>query len=145
MKSILLSLFCLLTVFVHAQSDTTGATKAIKPAMTHGDSLYLAKMNTSGNLMLVGGIGLTAVGGYLIYQGNKVYTTKVVNNVAEEIDRNHKQGTIYMAVGGVAIAGGLVLTAFGIKNKVEFKKQKRLMSLQTGLLDNGNLGAMLTF
>ncbi|MBP7388987.1 MAG: hypothetical protein KA841_01210, partial [Chitinophagales bacterium] len=59
--------------------------------------------------------------------------------------RNQRQGIIYLAAGGVGIAGGIILTAFGAKNKVEFKQRKRMMEMQGGLLDNGRLGLALNF
>lgn len=98
--------------------------------------------------MIAAGVGLCGVGGYLIYQGNKVYTTAAPANSVDpssDIARNHKQGIIYYAAGGVAIAAGIILTAFGAKNKVEFKQRKRLMELQSGMLDNGHLGLALNF
>lgn len=149
----LISICIFTTLFAQAQTaDSTAATSqaAKARAFTRGDSLYLAKLNSSGNIMIAAGVGLSGAGAYLIYNGHKVYTTpidtKLTPGQQEESERqNHKQGTIYMAVGGVCIAGGLVLTALGAKNKVEFKKLKKRMTLQSGLLDNGNLGLALTF
>ena len=112
-----------------AQSDSS-VVKNSHHTYTHRDSVYMAKLNSNGNLMIAGGVGLCAVGGYLIYEGNKVYTTVPSPTSIDkdgEITRNHKQGTIYYAAGGVAIATGIILTAFGAKNKVEFKQRKRLM------------------
>lgn len=150
----LLLTICVLTTML-AQAQTTDSTATVTQApaarkFTRGDSLYLAKLNSSGNIMIAAGVGLSGAGGYLIYNGHKVYTTPIDQNATagqqQESERqNRKQGTIYMAVGGVCIAGGLVLTALGAKNKVEFKKQKKRMTLQSGLLDNGNLGLALTF
>lgn len=112
---------------------------------TREDSMYLARLNTSGNLMIAGGIGLCGAGSYLIYQGFKVYNTKVPGNNADDISRNHKQGTAYIIAGGVGIVGGIVLTAFGARNKHEFMMRKKLMSLQSGLLDDGNIELALNF
>ncbi len=98
--------------------------------------------------MIAAGVGLCGIGGYLIYQGNKVYTTDPGPTAIDrsgEIDRNHKQGIIYYAAGGVGIAAGIILTALGARNKVDFKQRKKMMTFQSGLLDNGHLGAMLTF
>jgi hypothetical protein len=108
----------------------------------------MVKLNNSGNLMIAGGVGLCAIGGYLLYQGNKVYTSSVSPSSptsAEDISRNHKQGTIYYAAGGVSIAAGIILTAFGARNKVDFKTRKKMMELQSGILDNGNIGLALNF
>lgn len=141
--SIFLSLIFATTAF--SQSDSVSV---MRKQYTHADSMYLAKLNTNGNLMIAGGVGLCAVGGYLIYQGTKVYTTPAPANSTDptaDVNRNHKQGTIYMAVGGVAIAGGIIVTAFGAKNKIDFKRKKKLMEMQGGLLNNGNLGLALTF
>ena len=128
----------------NAQTDSTSVGKTY----THRDSVYLTKLNTSGNLMITGGVGLCAVGSYLIYQGNKVYTTRVSSSSptwAEDVKRNHKQGTIYYVAGGVGIAAGIVLTAFGARNKVDFKTRKKMMELQSGILDNGHIGLALNF
>jgi hypothetical protein len=148
MKLTLLSLLLLVVSVAFAQTDSAIVKK--QTAATHADSLRLAKLNSNSNLMLAGGIGLCGVGGFLIYQGNKVYTTPVEGaltnpNYDAQLQQNHRQGTIYMAVGGVAIAGGLVLTAFGIKNKVEFKQRKKLLTAQIGLLDSGNIGLAMGF
>ena len=148
MKHLLfLLLFSAFAMVGSAQSDSLSIKN--KPhTYTHRDSVYMAKLNSNGNLMIAGGVGLCAVGGYLIYEGNKVYTTVPSPTSMDkdgEIIRNHKQGTIYYAAGGVAIAAGIILTAFGAKNKVEFKQRKHLMELQSGILDNGNLGLALNF
>lgn len=76
----------------------------------------MAKLNSNGNLMIAGGVGLCGIGGYLIYQGHSVYTTK--SAVAGENERNRKQGTIYYVASGVGIAGGIILTALGAKTKL---------------------------
>ena len=114
---------------------------------SRSDSMYLVKLNNSGNLMIAGGVGLCGVGSYLIYQGTKVYSSKPTNSATyqEDIDRNHRQGIIYMTAGGIGIAGGIILTAFGVKNKVEFKRGMKRMQLQSGILDNGNLGMAFMF
>lgn len=155
MKHFILSvLFLAITSLVFSQADSS-VVKKPQRTYTGSDSLYLKRLNNGGNLMLAGGIGLCGIGGYLIYQGNKIYTTVPqlpTNPTPEqlatqqgEIDRNHRQGTIYYAVGGVAIAGGIVLVAIGAKNKVEFKQRKRMLELQSGILDNGHLGLALNF
>lgn len=129
-----------------AQADSSAAPK--KSALSRGDSLYMVKLNNSGNLMIAGGVGLTGVGGYLIYQGVKVYNSQVAPNTptaAEDLQRNHRQGVIYMAAGGVSIAGGIILTAFGAKNKIEFKHRKKQLQLETGWLPSGQMGLALTF
>jgi hypothetical protein len=134
------------TVPLLAQTDSL-KTKQLKPP-THADSLYLAKLNSNGNLMIAGGVGLCAAGGYLIYNGVKVYQTRAAANSIDpsgDVYRNQKQGIIYMAAGGVAIAGGIVLTAFGARNKVDFKLHKKMMTLQSGILDSGALGLALNF
>lgn len=130
--------------FAMAQTDSVTILKT-KSAFTHEDSVYLSRINTSGNLMIAGGIGLCGAGGYLMYQGFKVYNTAVLNNDPKDINRNHKQGTAYIIAGGVAIAGGIILTAFGARNKHEFMMRKKMMSLESGLLDNGNIGLALNF
>lgn len=138
---------------VSAQSDSLS--RQPKRQYTSRDSLYNNRLNSSGNLMIAGGVGLCVAGGYLVYQGYNVYTTKPglpqnptpeqISIRDSEIARNHKQGTIYYAVSGVALAGGIILTAFGARNKVEFKQRKRMMELQSGILDNGQLGLALNF
>lgn len=134
------------TLQCFAQADSV-APVAKSGALSRGDSMYLARLNTSGNLMIAGGVGLCGAGAYLIYQGVTVYNAKITPgpNAADDQQRNHRQGTIYLAAGGVAIAGGVVLTALGARNKVEFKQRKRHLQLETGMLPNGNLGLALTF
>lgn len=127
---------------LHAQDSTA---KAQKYVFTKADTLYMAKLNSTGNLMIAGGVGLNIAGGYLIYQGVKVYTSKLPNQTPEEEQRNKRQGIIYWAAGGVAVAGGMVLTALGARNKVEFKRRQRLMQLQGGILPNGMAGLALSF
>jgi hypothetical protein len=159
MKNLFLFILLLVVsvVSVSAQTDSTSTYK--RPARTtvsRRDTMSLVRLNNSSNLMLASGVGLCGIGGYLIFQGNKVYTTTPdalpATATAEqkairegEIEKNHKQGTIYYAVGGIAIGAGIILTAFGAKNKVEFKQRKRMLEMQSGILDNGHLGAMLTF
>ena len=133
---------------LQAQSDSVLVQKPAPHVYTHYDSLRLARLNSSGNLMIAGGVGLCIAGGYLIYQGNKVYTTTPSpksTNPEEETRRNTRQGTIYYVAGGIAIAGGILLTAFGARNKVDFKRMKKRMELQSGILDNGHLGLALNF
>jgi len=137
-----LFLFSAFTIVVSAQSDSSTVKKSHRD-YTHRDSVYMAKLNSNGNLMIAGGVGLCGIGGYLIYQGHSVYTTK--SAVAGENERNRKQGTIYYVASGVGIAGGIILTALGAKNKVEFKQRKRLMEMQSGILDNGRIGVALNF
>lgn len=115
---------------------------------TKRDSLYLAKLNSSGNLMIAGGVGLCAAGGYLLYQGISVYRTRVDGSTPAGLsqnEQNKKQGTIYLAAAGVGIAGGIVLTAFGARNKVEFKRRKNAMNADLGILPNGQIGFALNF
>lgn len=151
---VVILLFLAFCSTVAAQADSLSRQQP-KREYTRRDSVYTARLNSSGNLMIAAGIGLCGIGSYLVYQGHNVYTTDPglpVNATPQqisvrdsEIDRNHKQGTIYYAVGGVAIAGGIILTAFGARNKVEFKQRKRMMELQGGILDNGRLGLALNF
>ena len=137
-----LLLFSVFAMVVSAQSDSSYV-KNTHRDYTHRDSVYMAKLNSNGNLMIAGGVGLCGVGGYLIYQGHSVYTTKSL--VPGENERNHKQGTIYYIAAGVGIAGGIILTALGAKNKIEFKQRKHLMEMQSGILDNGRIGLALNF
>lgn len=148
MRNLLIIVSLLVAVSAFAQSDSSSATKTSPRAYTHRDSVYIAKLNSNGNLMIAAGIGLCGAGSYLIYQGVKVYGTAaspLSANPAAEIDRNHRQGTIYLVAGGIAIAGGVILTAFGARNKVDFVRRKKMMSLQSGILDNGSLGVALNF
>lgn len=143
MKYLLATLLFFSTLaFAFAQTDTLGkSTKTYSKA----DSIYLAKLNNSGNLMIGGGVGLMGASGFLIYQGHKIYTDRGTTPNAATTERNKRQGTIYLAAGGVAAVGGVVLMALGASNKVAFKRKKKLMSLQGGLLDNGQLGLALGF
>ncbi len=97
--------------------------------------------------MIAGGVGLLGVSGYLFYQGAKVYGYVDKNSTDKEGDlqRNNKIGTIYYACGGIAAAAGAVLIGLGARNKVEFKMRKRMLELQSGILDNGKLGLALNF
>ena len=142
-------IFLVSAMAVWGQSDSSSVKNSSR-TYSHRDSVYLAKLNSNGNLMIAGGVGLCGVGGYLIYQGWKIYNNPVTNIIdpnaqKTQTDLNHKQGTIYYVAGGVGIAGGIILTALGAKNKVEFKQRKRLMELQSGILDNGSLGLALNF
>lgn len=147
--------FLLLTVcsinLVHAQRDSINFKKGTRQTtakpFTDKDSIYMAKLNNSANLMIGAGVGLCVVGGYLTYEGVKVYNTKPAPGptAADDLERNHKQGTIYLACAGVGIAGGLVLAGLGARNKIDFKRRKKLLSIQAGLLDTGNLGLNLSF
>ena len=98
--------------------------------------------------MIGGGVGLIGAGTFLVYEGVKIYQTPASpssTDPAGDVQRNHNQGTAYLAAGGIAYVGGVVLIALGVKNKIEFKHRKKLMTLESGLLQNGNLGAMLSF
>lgn len=134
-----------------AYSQKTDVEQKQAKQYTHRDSIYLAKLNTNGNLMIAGGVGLCGAGSYLIYQGQKIYTALPEGTppgtaiYTEEKQRNQRQGIIYLAAGGLGIAGGIILTAFGAKNKIEFKQRKRMMELQGGILDNGSIGLALAF
>lgn len=148
LKSILSVLLVLCTGFVFSQDNA--AAEPAKRTYNHRDSVNLSKMNTNGNLMIAGGVGLCGAGSYLIWQGTKILNTipAAAPGTAlyeDEKQRNQRQGIIYLAAGGVGIAGGIILTAFGAKNKVEFKQRKRMMEMQGGLLDNGRLGLALDF
>ncbi len=148
LKSIVSVLLLLYTSLLFSQQNAPG--EPAKKTYNHRDSVNLSKMNTNGNLMIAGGVGLCGAGSYLIWQGTKILNTTpgAAPGTAlyeEEKQRNQRQGIIYLAAGGVGIAGGIILTAFGAKNKVEFKQRKRIMEMQTGLLDNGKLGLALTF
>ncbi|MCS6933654.1 MAG: hypothetical protein NZM35_00705 [Chitinophagales bacterium] len=97
------------------------------------DNLHLARLNRSGNMMIAGGVGLIIAGSYLVYQGFEIYRAPAPAqsaNPAEDVRRNQRQGTIYMAAGGVALAGGAALAALGIRNKVIFKKYLRYNQLK---------------
>ncbi len=145
---ILLSLF-LFTSGVYAQTDSSLVQKNRTSSNTHYDSLYMAKLNNSGNLMIAGGVGLMGAAGYLTYQGVKIYKSLPDNpassTYAVELDRNHRQGTIYLVAAGVGYAAGAVLIGLGARNKVEFKNRKKMLEIQSGILDNGNLGLALNF
>jgi hypothetical protein len=127
-----------------AQADSSVVLKSVK-TFSKADSVYLAKLNSSGNLMIGGGIGLMGASGFLIYQGYKIYNDRGPTPNAATTERNKRQGTIYLAAGGVAALGGVVLVALGASNKVTFKRKQKLMSLQSGLLDSGRLGLALNF
>ena len=140
----LLLLFFGLNLKVSAQSDSSTA----RQGYGHHDSLYAAKLNYTGNLMIGGGVGLAGAATFLVYEGVKIYQTPASpssTDPAGDVQRNHNQGTAYLAAGGVAYAGAVVLIALGVKNKIEFKHRKKLITLESGLLQNGNLGAMLSF
>lgn len=112
------------------------------------DSVQLAKLNSSGNLMIAGGVGLCAAGGYLLYQGISVYRTRDNSGTSSALARNEqnkKQGTIYLVAAGVGIAGGVVLTAFGARNKVDFKRRKKAMEANLEFFPKGQVGLALNF
>lgn len=115
---------------------------------THRDSLKLAKLNSSANLMIAGGVGLCGAGGYLLYQGIAVYRTRDNSgkqSAQSQNEQNKKQGIIYLAAAGVGMAAGIVLTAFGARNKVEFKRRKKEMAMDIGILQSGQLGVAMIF
>ena len=119
---LLFSVVSILTI--SAQSDSSAVKKSTH-TNTHRDSVYMAKLNSNGNLMIAGGIGLCGIGGYLFYQGHSVYITKSTSSdpsvkVTDE-QTNRKQGTIYYIAAGAGLAAGIILTAFGAKNKVNQK------------------------
>jgi len=145
---ILFFLFISFTVQLSAQSDSSAVKKNEQHKYGQRDSLYAAKLNYTGNLMIAGGVGLAGAGSFLIYEGVTTYKTlpaPLSTDPTGDVNRNHRQGTAYIAAGSAAFIGSAVLIALGAKNKIEFKQRKKLMSLQTGLLDNGDLGATLTF
>ena len=148
MPFILCFLFAMLSTQLIAQSDSSAIKKVNPSKYGQRDSLYAAKLNYTGNLMIAGGVGLAGAGSFLVYEGVKTYNTPAAplsTDPTGDVQRNHRQGTAYIAAGTVAYIGSAVLIALGAKNKIEFKHRLRLMSLQSGLLDNGNMGAMLTF
>ena len=144
----ILFLFAGLGTALYGQADTTASKNSPQSKYVFRDSVYAAKLNYTGNLMIGGGVGLAGVGTFLIYQGFKTYNTPaapVSTDPAGDVQRNHTQGTAYIAGGAIAFIGSAVLIALGAKNKVEFKHRKKLMSLQTGWLDDGKTGVALTF
>ena len=151
MKSAYILLIFLLTavsIQVSAQTDSVAVKSNTAPKYTQRDSIYAAKLNYTGNLMIGGGIGLAGAGTFLLYEGINTYKTPAApssTDPAGDVARNHRQGTGYIAAGTIAFIGSAVLTALGARNKIAFKQRKKMMTLQSGLLDNGNLGAMLTF
>jgi hypothetical protein len=131
-----------------AQSDSSILRKTEYRRPTHSDTLYLARLNHSSNMMIAGGVGLCGVGSYLLYYGITVYNTgadPASTNPAADVNRNHNQGTVYLAVGGLSIAGGIALITFGAMRKYDFKVRKKMMSLQTGLLPDGRMQLALKF
>lgn len=141
----LLLFFAGTSLQLSAQVDSSNR---VTQTQGHRDSLYVAKINYTGNLMIGGGVGLAAAGSFLIYEGVKIYRTPaapVSTDPDGDIARNHKQGTAYIAAGTIAYVGTAVLIALGVKNKLEFKMRRKRMELQSGLLENGNMGAMLNF
>jgi hypothetical protein len=139
--------FCL--EFTFAQSDTTYLNNNPVPAThNHRDSLNLARLNTTSNLLMAAGAGLFGAGIYLDYEGALIYKTPAAptsTNPAGDVERNHNQGAAYLTCGVISIGAGAVLLAFGIKDKLLFKRRMKKMQLESGLLQNGNLGATLTF
>jgi hypothetical protein len=145
---ILLFLFTVLALELSAQADSSESKNNSERRYGARDSVYAARINYAGNLMIGGGVGLAIAGGFLIWEGVETYNTPASpqsTNPAADVQQNHSQGTAYIAAGAVAFVGSAILIGLGAKNKIEFKQRKKLMSLQTGLLDNGKMGAMLTF
>jgi len=137
-----------LTAQLYAQSDSSAVKKNSGPRYGQRDSVYAAKLNYTGNLMIAGGVGLVGAGSFLIYEGVKTYNTPAAplsTDPTGDVQRNHQQGTAYIAAGAIGYVGAAVLIALGAKNKIEFKRRLKIMSLQGGLTDNGNIGVMLTF
>jgi hypothetical protein len=144
----LILVFTGLTLQLRAQSDSSSVKPVQQRRYGFRDSLYAAKLNYTGNLMIAGGVGLAGAGSFLIYEGVQTYNTPAApssTNPSADVMRNHNQGTAYIIAGSVSFIGSAVLIALGAKNKVEFKRRRKLMSLQTGLLDSGNLGLALSF
>ena len=134
-----------LTFQLSAQTDSSSTTAK---KYTLRDSTYAAKINYAGNLMIGSGVGLTGVGTFLVYEGAKIYQTPAApasTDPAGDVQRNHNQGTAYIAGGTSAYVGAAVLIGLGVRNKLDFKRRKKMMSLEGGLLQDGNLGAMLNF
>lgn len=132
--------FSIILLLANAQTGNTYSKR---------DSVQLAKLNSSGNLMIAGGVGLCAAGGYLLYQGITVYRD-IPQNIGTpagdtQREQNKKQGTIYLVAAGVGIAGGIVLTAFGARNKVDFKRRKKAMEANLEFFPKGQLGLALNF
>jgi hypothetical protein len=145
---ILILVFTGMGMQLNAQSDSSSAKRPPQRKYGFRDSLYAAKLNYTGNLMIAGGVGLAGAGSFLIYEGVQTYNSPAApasTNPSADIMRNHNQGTAYIIAGSVSFIGSAVLIALGAKNKVEFKRRKKLMSLQSGLLDSGNLGVALSF
>jgi len=145
---ILLFLSTVVALQLSAQTDSSAVKSNVKTQYSFRDSLYAAKLNYTGNLMIAGGVGLAGAGSFLIYEGVKTYNTPAAplsTDPTGDVQRNHNQGTAYIIAGSAGFIGSAVLIALGAKNKIEFKRHKKRMSLQTGLLDNGRTGAVLTF
>jgi len=136
---------------LYAQSDSSIVRKSAYHHPTYSDTLYLARLNHRSNMMLGSGVGLCGVGSYLLYYGVTVYRTgpdpasTTPAAQASDINRNHSQGTVYLAAGGLAIAGGIALVTLGAMRKYDFKVRKRMMSLQGGLLPDGRMLLALKF
>ena len=145
--SFLLLLFWFIFFNSYSQTDSSSVSKPAPRVYTHSDTVYFARLNSNANLMIAGGVGLCAAGGFLIYEGIKIYTAPTAPTPAgdEDKQRNHRQGTIYLAAASVGIAGGIILTAFGARNKIDFKTRKKMMNVQSGILKSGNLGIALSF
>lgn len=138
-------LFLTLCITAVAFAQTNPATSGAAPSQyTHRDSVNLAKMNTGSNLLITAGVGFCAAGVYLIVEGSITYNTPN-GSQGSNTQQNHRQGAGYISGGAIGIGAGVVMAAFGIKRKMEFKKRLKDMSMQGGLLDDGHLGAMLSF
>ena len=126
----LLFIFTALSLQLSAQTDSTAKNSVTQPKYGHRDSLYAAKLNYTGNLMIAGGVGLVGAGSFLIYEGVKIYNTSAAPSSTDptgDVARNHQQGTIYIAAGTVSFVGAAVLVALGARNKVEFKRRKKML------------------
>ena len=78
MKSAYILLIFLLTavsIQVSAQTDSVAVKSNTAPKYTQRDSIYAAKLNYTGNLMIGGGIGLAGAGTFLLYEGINTYKT----------------------------------------------------------------------
>jgi hypothetical protein len=139
-------LFCFELTF--PQNDSASIKGETLTHYSHRDSVYLDKLNTNSNLMLAGGVGLCGAGTYLIYAGAKLYKTPAPPNSSDpsnDVQRNHTQGGAYIAGGVIGIGAGAVLLVFGAKGKLEYNRRIKKMQLQSGLLQDGHVGAMLGF
>ena len=65
MKHLFLILFlCIASIAAHAQTDSATANTQTAPrTLTRGDSLMLARTNSTGNILIAAGVGLCGAGG----------------------------------------------------------------------------------